>query len=135
MDPAVGHVEQYGRFAAEFGRRLASKQDGQFPDQYPDRYGEQSFDDEYRSAELEEIEEGPFPAGLAACLQGPPPSVCWAYSNLNKVMWAMVFRSQPDRDIIIVPRVAGGPRDPSTPELDVTARLRRSPSRPDLGRK
>ncbi len=41
--------------------------------------------------------------------------------DLNKVMWAMVFRSQPDRDVIIVPRMAGGPRDPSTPELDVTA--------------
>ena len=41
--------------------------------------------------------------------------------DLNQVMWAMVFRSQPDRDIIVIPQVAGGPRDPSTPELDVTA--------------
>ncbi len=41
--------------------------------------------------------------------------------DLNKVVWAMVFRSQPDQDVIIVPRMAGGPRDPSTPELDMTA--------------
>jgi 4-hydroxy-3-polyprenylbenzoate decarboxylase/2,5-furandicarboxylate decarboxylase 1 len=41
--------------------------------------------------------------------------------DMNKVVWAMVFRSQPDRDVIIIPRVAGGPRDPSTLEPDVTA--------------
>lgn len=41
--------------------------------------------------------------------------------DMNKVMWAMVFRSQPDRDVIIIPGVAGGPRDPSTLEPDVTA--------------
>jgi 4-hydroxy-3-polyprenylbenzoate decarboxylase/2,5-furandicarboxylate decarboxylase 1 len=37
------------------------------------------------------------------------------------VNWAMVTRGQPAEDIIVVPRVAGGPLDPSAPEKEVVS--------------
>lgn len=37
------------------------------------------------------------------------------------VNWAMATRGQPAEDIIIVPRVAGGPLDPSAPEKEVVS--------------
>jgi 2,5-furandicarboxylate decarboxylase 1 len=39
--------------------------------------------------------------------------------DTEKVNWAIMTRSQPAEDIIIVPRVAGGPLDPSAPEKEV----------------
>lgn len=63
---------------------------GEFPESYPPELGEQTFTGEYATADLEEIEEGPFPEGLAACVAASPrpESVCWALSNLNKVLWS-----------------------------------------------
>lgn len=37
------------------------------------------------------------------------------------VNWAMMTRGQPAEDIIVVPRVAGGPLDPSAPEKEVVS--------------
>jgi UbiD family decarboxylase len=39
--------------------------------------------------------------------------------NTEAVSWAITTRSQPAEDLIVVPRVAGGPLDPSAPEKEV----------------
>ncbi len=39
--------------------------------------------------------------------------------DTEAVNWAIMTRSQPAEDVIIVPRVAGGPLDPSAPEKEV----------------
>ena len=39
--------------------------------------------------------------------------------DTEMVNWAIMTRSQPAEDTIIVPRVAGGPLDPSAPEKEV----------------
>jgi 4-hydroxy-3-polyprenylbenzoate decarboxylase/2,5-furandicarboxylate decarboxylase 1 len=39
----------------------------------------------------------------------------------DAVNWAMITRGQPAEDIIVVPRVAGGPLDPSAPEKEVVS--------------
>ena len=39
--------------------------------------------------------------------------------DTEQVNWAMTTRFQPAEDIIVVPRVAGGPLDPSAPEKEV----------------
>ena len=39
--------------------------------------------------------------------------------NTEEVNWAIMTRSQPAEDTIVVPRVAGGPLDPSAPEKEV----------------
>ena len=39
--------------------------------------------------------------------------------DTDAVNWAIATRSQPAEDIIVVPRVAGGPLDPSAPEKEV----------------
>ncbi|MCY4622253.1 MAG: UbiD family decarboxylase [bacterium] len=39
--------------------------------------------------------------------------------DTEMVNWAIMTRSQPEEDTIIVPRVAGGPLDPSAPEKEV----------------
>ena len=39
--------------------------------------------------------------------------------DTDEVSWAIMTRSQPAEDTIIVPRVAGGPLDPSAPEKEV----------------
>lgn len=43
--------------------------------------------------------------------------------NLEKVLWAVSMRSQPDQDVIIVPRMYGAPLDPSGPGLRTTAMM------------
>lgn len=39
--------------------------------------------------------------------------------DTEAVNWAVITRSQPAEDLIVVPRVAGGPLDPSAPEKEV----------------
>jgi 4-hydroxy-3-polyprenylbenzoate decarboxylase/2,5-furandicarboxylate decarboxylase 1 len=39
--------------------------------------------------------------------------------NTEMVNWAIITRSQPAEDVIVIPRVAGGPLDPSAPEKEV----------------
>jgi 2,5-furandicarboxylate decarboxylase 1 len=39
--------------------------------------------------------------------------------DTEAVNWAMITRGQPAEDIIVIPRVAGGPLDPSAPEKEV----------------
>lgn len=39
--------------------------------------------------------------------------------DTEMVNWAIITRSQPAEDLIVVPRVAGGPLDPSAPEKEV----------------
>jgi 2,5-furandicarboxylate decarboxylase 1 len=39
--------------------------------------------------------------------------------NTAQVNWAMTTRFQPAEDLIVIPRVAGGPLDPSAPEKEV----------------
>jgi 2,5-furandicarboxylate decarboxylase 1 len=39
--------------------------------------------------------------------------------DTEAVNWAMITRGQPAEDIIVVPRVAGGPLDPSAPEKEL----------------
>ena len=39
--------------------------------------------------------------------------------NTEMVNWAIITRSQPAEDLIVIPRVAGGPLDPSAPEKEV----------------
>jgi 2,5-furandicarboxylate decarboxylase 1 len=39
--------------------------------------------------------------------------------DTEAVNWAMITRGQPAEDLIIIPRVAGGPLDPSAPEKEV----------------
>jgi 2,5-furandicarboxylate decarboxylase 1 len=39
--------------------------------------------------------------------------------NTDEVNWAIITRSQPAQDLIVVPRVAGGPLDPSAPEKEL----------------
>lgn len=39
--------------------------------------------------------------------------------DTEAVNWAIMTRSQPAEDVIIIPRVAGGPLDPSAPEKEV----------------
>ncbi len=67
-----------------------SECEGRFPDAYPQKYGDQDFSDEYDSAESDEVAQGPFAEGLAACVAAgnSAPSTCWAWSNLNKVLWS-----------------------------------------------
>lgn len=43
--------------------------------------------------------------------------------NLEKVLWAVSTRSQPDQDVIIMPRMYGAPLDPSGPALRTTAMM------------
>lgn len=43
--------------------------------------------------------------------------------NLDEVMWAVCTRSQPDRDLIVLPRTAAFQLDPSAPEHGVTATM------------
>lgn len=69
--------------------RAYARCDDRFPHDYPSVYGAQRFDAEYRTADLEEVAAGPFAAGIAACVTAAaPPSRCWAWSNLNQVLWA-----------------------------------------------
>jgi 2,5-furandicarboxylate decarboxylase 1 len=37
----------------------------------------------------------------------------------EQVNWAIITRSQPAEDLVVIPRVAGGPLDPSAPEKEV----------------
>jgi 2,5-furandicarboxylate decarboxylase 1 len=39
--------------------------------------------------------------------------------DTEQVNWAITTRSQPAEDLVVVPRVAGGPLDPSAPEKEV----------------
>ncbi len=39
--------------------------------------------------------------------------------DTDAVNWAIITRSQPAEDIVVVPRIAGGPLDPSAPEKEV----------------
>jgi 2,5-furandicarboxylate decarboxylase 1 len=39
--------------------------------------------------------------------------------DTEAVNWAIITRSQPAEDLVVVPRVAGGPLDPSAPEKEV----------------
>jgi 4-hydroxy-3-polyprenylbenzoate decarboxylase/2,5-furandicarboxylate decarboxylase 1 len=41
--------------------------------------------------------------------------------NLEAVLWAVSMRSQPDQDVIIMPRMYGAPLDPSGPSLRTSA--------------
>lgn len=41
--------------------------------------------------------------------------------DTEAVNWAMITRGQPAEDIIVIPRVAGGPLDPSAPEKEVVS--------------
>ena len=43
--------------------------------------------------------------------------------NLENVLWAVCNRSQPDQDVIILPRILGGPLDPSAPSHRTTAAM------------
>jgi 4-hydroxy-3-polyprenylbenzoate decarboxylase/2,5-furandicarboxylate decarboxylase 1 len=39
--------------------------------------------------------------------------------DTEQVNWAIITRSQPAEDLVVIPRVAGGPLDPSAPEKEV----------------
>jgi 2,5-furandicarboxylate decarboxylase 1 len=41
--------------------------------------------------------------------------------DTDQVNWALTTRFQPAEDLIVVPRVAGGPLDPSAPEKEVVS--------------
>jgi 4-hydroxy-3-polyprenylbenzoate decarboxylase/2,5-furandicarboxylate decarboxylase 1 len=43
--------------------------------------------------------------------------------NLENVLWAVSMRSQPDQDVIIIPRMYGAPLDPSGPSLRTTSMM------------
>jgi hypothetical protein len=66
--------------------------EGKFPSDYERRHSrKQDFAQEYPSADRLEVRDGPFSNALAACISDGPASRfarCWAYSNLNKPVWA-----------------------------------------------
>jgi hypothetical protein len=71
MALAWGYVECEGRYPAEYVRRLGREVD---------------WSAEYSTPDHPEIENGPFPAPLARCVEtGGASSRCWALSNLNKL--------------------------------------------------
>jgi 2,5-furandicarboxylate decarboxylase 1 len=39
--------------------------------------------------------------------------------DTEQINWAIITRSQPAEDLVVIPRVAGGPLDPSAPEKEV----------------
>ena len=82
--------------------------DGRFPRDYPEKYGDQDFAAEYDSADADEVAQGPFAAGLAACVAAGPsaPSTCWAWSNLNKVLWSSRSYLPEDGGAGLEPRLA-----------------------------
>ena len=50
--------------------------------------------------------------------------------DMTKVWWAILTRAQPDRDVLIVPRAAGGQLDPSAPAPFVSSLLGIDATRP-----
>ncbi len=50
--------------------------------------------------------------------------------NLEQVMWAVCTRAQPDQDMVIIPRLAGGYLDPSSKERDANCSLGIDATRP-----
>lgn len=71
--------------------RAYERCEGKFPDEYERRWKrKQDFAQEYQRADRE-VRDGPFANELAACVAGGAASRssrCWAYSNLNKPVWA-----------------------------------------------
>jgi hypothetical protein len=85
--------------------RAYDRCEGKFPADYERRNGRaQDFAQEYRGANVREITGGPFASALAACVAGGtagPSSRCWAYSNLNKPVWASrVYFARPDPESV-----------------------------------
>lgn len=85
--------------------RAYDRCEGTFPDEYERRHGRaQDFAQEYGSANAREIADGPFASALAACAGGGAAarsSRCWAYSNLNKPVWASrVYFARPDPESV-----------------------------------
>lgn len=82
--------------------RAYDRCEGKFPAEYERRRGSaQDFAQEYRSAGRE-VADGPFAKALAACVAGPTrTSRCWAYSNLNKPVWASrLYYARPDAESV-----------------------------------
>jgi hypothetical protein len=80
--------------------------EGRFPSEYESRYERRQVfaEEEYAAADIPEIQKGPFPNSLGACISAEKQATssrCWAYANLNKVAWGArsFFPGADDADV------------------------------------